>query len=152
TVLGTTHADNISIDAATSGGGVAVTGLGYAVNFAGMEPANDTLTVNGNGGNDTFTVGNGSPVFTTGTSTTITGSSATPGTTTTTTSSGNTTTTTPTTITNNTPAGTTTTATSVTTTYARAENSFKSLIVQGGAGTSSQVIVNDDADFALSDT
>jgi hypothetical protein len=105
TVLGTSHADNISLNA--SSGGVAVTGLGYTVNLSGMDPAEDTLAVNGNGGNDTLTVGNGGP---------------------------------------------TTTTTAGTTTYARPENAFSSLTLQGGAGTSSQVVVSDDADFTLSDT
>src|SRR5262249_3519546 len=50
--------------------GVAVTGLGYAVNFSGLEPAYDTLTVNGNGGTDAMTVGNNSPTNITGTTTT----------------------------------------------------------------------------------
>jgi hypothetical protein len=54
TVLGTTRDDNISINGGSTG--VAVTGLGYTVNLAGMESAYDTLTVNGNGGNDTATV------------------------------------------------------------------------------------------------
>jgi hypothetical protein len=152
TVLGTTHADNMLVDAGLNNIGVAVTGLGYTVNFDGMDPAYNSLAINGNGGNDTITVGNNSPVTITGTSTTSPGSSATPGTTTTTTTSGATTTTTTTTITNDTTAGTTTTTTSVKTTYARVENSFKSLTVQGGAGGSSDVVVSDDADFTLSDT
>jgi hypothetical protein len=105
TVLGTTQSDNISIDASSAG--VAVTGLGYTVNLAGTVPAYDTLTVNGNGGNDTFTVGDDgfSTIFSTGTAT-----------------------------------------------YPRPENAFSSLTLQGGAGSSSQVVVSDDADFTLTDT
>jgi hypothetical protein len=110
-VLGTTHADNIAIDAATNQAGVtlgvAVTGLGYTVNLAGMDPADDTLAVNGNGGNDTITVGNNSPTITT-------------------------------------PSGTAA--------YPRPENVFSSLTIQGGAGTSTQVVLTDDADFTLTDT
>jgi hypothetical protein len=109
TVLGTTHADNVFIDAATNQAGVtlgvAVTGLGYTVNLTGMEPAYDTLTLQGNGGNDLFTVGNNSPR------------------------------------TNVTSAG-----------YARVENAFSSFTIQGAAGSSSQVVVSDDADFTLTDT
>jgi hypothetical protein len=54
TVLGTTYDDKISINGDSTG--VAVTGLAYTVNVDGLEPAYDSLTVNGNGGNDTATV------------------------------------------------------------------------------------------------
>jgi hypothetical protein len=59
TVLGTTHDDNIAINDTPNPDGLtsttAITGLGYSVNITGMEPTYDTLTVNGNGGNDGLT-------------------------------------------------------------------------------------------------
>jgi hypothetical protein len=63
TVLGTTHDDNIAINDVPNPDGltsnVAITGLGYTVNTTGLEPLYDTLTVNGNGGNDTATIATG---------------------------------------------------------------------------------------------
>jgi Ca2+-binding RTX toxin-like protein len=57
TVDGTTAADVVS--AAAVSGAVQVTGLAAAVNVTGSEAANDTLTVNGLGGNDTLSGGVG---------------------------------------------------------------------------------------------
>jgi Ca2+-binding RTX toxin-like protein len=54
TVNGRNTADNLAVG--QTGGVVNVTGLGYGINVSGAEVANDSLTVHGNGGNDTFSV------------------------------------------------------------------------------------------------